>query len=59
MGIFPIFWSYYREKKFGLPKNIISPFLIGGFVEMHRALLYMPRIGKKVKEYIVMHFFAS
>ena len=30
--------------------TIISPVLIGEFVEMDRALLYMPRIGKKVKE---------
>ena len=32
---------------------MISPVLIGGFVvEMYRALLYMPRIGKKIKEWV-------
>jgi len=29
---------------------MISPALIGEFVEMDRALLCMPRIGKNVKE---------
>jgi len=29
------------------------PFLIGGFVEKDRALLYMPRFGKKVKEWFL------
>ena len=33
-----------------LQKNIIFPVLIGGFVEVERALLYMPRIGLKVNE---------
>jgi len=30
-----------------IAKNMISPILIGGFVEKDRALLYMSRIGKK------------
>ena len=30
--------------------NMISPVIIGGFVEMYRALLYMPRNSLKVKE---------
>ena len=38
------------RNKYLLQKNMISPVLIGGFVEKDRALLYMPRIGKKVKE---------
>ena len=31
-----------------IAKNMISPILIGGFVEKDRALLYMSRIGKKL-----------
>ena len=31
---------------------MISPVLIGGFVEKDKALLYMPCIGKKDKEYL-------
>ena len=30
--------------------NMISPVIIGGFVEKYRALLYMPRNSLKVKE---------
>ena len=44
-------WPKYGKYKYLLQKNMIAPVLIGGFVEMDRALLYIPRIGKKVKEW--------
>ena len=49
-------FSFYARKKtenkdiYVSQKSMISPVLIGGFVEIDRALLYMPRIGLKVKQ---------
>ena len=49
--LFPILWPKYGKEKYVLQQNINSPVLIVEFLEMDKALLYVHRIGLKVKEW--------